>query len=371
MKHTDYLAALFLALAGPASVLAQRRYRGGRPAQPVATSPILNQLVNELSVVKQSHAVNQVVNRPTTVVPTAFKRYNPNYNPNPNPSPTFSSNTNPMVNPNPNPNPNTAVSTNLGATTLVTTGGTTDSTTIPSSGNGGNGNLWCFEFSMKGISDFFWSIQGVLSSQPPPAGSGDSSNANQCIPRAITGDSMFFSVVQNPAKCNTELERSFPNGQGQNTVPNCDISLVDGYSLNVACTIPGGSAPIGYNGNLNTYSNSVGHACQSPKSGECCQNLQGPFVSSLDQVDPFFSPAPRTASSIKRRALNRSSPVLPSPLHMLSVRAMLVTLAVRRSARMKRRRCLRWTSYGICRTRDFSTGMGIRGGHMRVACGTL
>lgn len=162
MKHTDYLAALFLALAGPASVLAQRRYRGGRPAQPVATSPILNQLVNELSVVKQSHAVNQVVNRPTTVVPTAFKRYNPNYNPNPNPSPTFSSNTNPMVNPNPNPNPNTAVSTNLGATTLVTTGGTTDSTTIPSSGNGGNGNLWCFEFSMKGISDFSGASRGVI-----------------------------------------------------------------------------------------------------------------------------------------------------------------------------------------------------------------
>ena len=105
---------------------------------------------------------------------------------------------------------------------------------------------------------------------------------------------MFFGVVQNPAKCNTELECNFPSGQGQNTMPNCDISLVDGYSLNVACTIPGSSAPIGYNGNLNTYSNSVGHACQSPKSGECCQNLQGPFVSSPDQVDPFFSPAADT-----------------------------------------------------------------------------
>ncbi|KAK3168899.1 hypothetical protein OEA41_005347 [Lepraria neglecta] len=335
MKHTSYLAALFLALAGPTSVLAQRGYRGGRPAQPVAPSPsstaiiptvttsstslveptvvrqvlkpsispILNQLVNEPSGVVQSPVVNQVLNKPTAVVPTAFEWYNPKYNPNPNPSPTLNSNPNPMVNPNPkpNPNPNTAVSTNVpdvatnpGATTPVTTSGTTGKTTTPSSGssgNGGNGNPWCFEFNMKGISDFFWSIPG---GNVWPAGSGDSSNANQCVPGATTGGSMFFGVVQNPAKCNTELECNFPNGQGQNTMPNCDISLVDGYSLNVACTIPGGSAPIGYNGNLNAYSNSVGHACQSPKSGECCQNLQGPSVSSPDQVDPFFSPAADT-----------------------------------------------------------------------------
>ena len=66
-----------------------------------------------------------------------------------------------------------------------------------------------------------------------------------------------------PAKY-TKLECNFAGGY-----PNCDISLVDGYSLPLECTIPG-AVPEKIGGTAD-----LGSSCPSPGGDGTCANSQG------------------------------------------------------------------------------------------------
>ena len=84
----------------------------------------------------------------------------------------------------------------------------------------------------------------------------------------------------------TELECNFPAniGQGPNPQFNCDISIVDDYSLSLACTGPEGE--LFYNSD-----NLWMKATRPVMNGEYCTNSQG-YAGSQDNVDQFLNAYP-------------------------------------------------------------------------------
>ena len=95
---------------------------------------------------------------------------------------------------------------------------------------------------------------------------------------------MFLGTVANPGAGNTKLECYFPSGSGS---PNCDVSLVDGYSVSVQCTLPG-AATIGLANNLFSTGK-----CPVAITNGFCKNTQG-YSSSINDVDAFFQQAKST-----------------------------------------------------------------------------
>ena len=149
--------------------------------------------------------------------------------------------------------------------------GSSQPTTQPSSGNG-----WCINFkTASGTPAWYWS------NATPWSGSGDSSSASQCFTADATGGAMFIGTAQNPGAGNTKLECFFP----ASGLANCDISLVDGYSLSVACTLPG-AASIGLSQNL--WNN--GNACPGTVQNGYCTNPNG-YSAAITDVGAFFQPA--------------------------------------------------------------------------------
>lgn len=93
---------------------------------------------------------------------------------------------------------------------------------------------------------------------------------------------MYIGPEPNPGAGSTKLECFFPSS-GQS---NCDVSLVDGFSLAVSCTSPDISNTIGGPRDLFNYN---GNVCPD-KVGPNCINTAG---GGTDQsaVDGFFQPA--------------------------------------------------------------------------------
>ena len=93
-----------------------------------------------------------------------------------------------------------------------------------------------------------WSGNGIL---------GTSSQI--CVPYSYSaGGAMFIGSEAEPGPGNTKLECFFPTSG----TANCDISLVDGYSLSVQCDIPnyhtiGGSADLWKTGQLCTDKSAI------------------------------------------------------------------------------------------------------------------
>ena len=97
---------------------------------------------------------------------------------------------------------------------------------------------------------------------------------------------MFIGTTPNPGAGNTKLECFFPSGSGS---PNCDISLVDGYSVSVQCTIPG-AATIGLGPGTNLFNLGT---CPEAVTDGFCKNTEG-YSASINDVDKFFTPAKST-----------------------------------------------------------------------------
>lgn len=118
----------------------------------------------------------------------------------------------------------------------------------------------------------------------PWSGTGDSSAASQCFAaNDSAGGAMYIGSFPNPGPNNTKLECFFPtSGSG-----NCDISLVDGYSLSVNCSLPN-AASIGLTPAQNLWNSNI--ACPGIVQDGYCSNPNG-YDPAITDVGTFFQPA--------------------------------------------------------------------------------
>ena len=113
------------------------------------------------------------------------------------------------------------------------------------------------------------------------------------------GPNSNIGTGSNAGPGNTKLECNWPLPQdvGNAGAIQCDVSLVDGYSLNVQCQAgsaldPNSPTSIGYPGNLNDNNP---NACQAPDTTNgYCANKNGGTTSGQSGVDPYFDPAAST-----------------------------------------------------------------------------
>ena len=91
------------------------------------------------------------------------------------------------------------------------------------------------------------------------------------------GGAIFIGTEANPEGGTTKLECTFNANQ-----PNCDISLVDGYSVSVACTAPGGQK---FGSSVDLWSQTCPDVV-----GSTCKNTNG-YAASQSDVAAFFQPA--------------------------------------------------------------------------------
>lgn len=114
-------------------------------------------------------------------------------------------------------------------------------------------------------------------------GSFGSSSKKLCFPTTSStgpGGALFIGTEQTPVGGNTKLECFFPNtGKG-----NCDVSLVDGYSLSVECDIPG-SHKVG--GSKNLFKTGKPCVDGSQLGRGICKNDKG-YAPQQNDVTPFF-----------------------------------------------------------------------------------
>ena len=129
---------------------------------------------------------------------------------------------------------------------------------------------WCIDLS--GDIDFYYTLQ------PPWGTSSAKGPYRECFDDSAIGGVIFIGTEANPTSGNTKLECTF-----NPKFPNCDISLVDGYSVSVACTAPGGQT---FGSGIDLWSqgtcpNVVGSTCKNTKK----------YATAQSAVDAFFQPA--------------------------------------------------------------------------------
>ena len=113
---------------------------------------------------------------------------------------------------------------------------------------------------------------------------GGLKNGKLCVPtNDQRGGALFISTVSHPGPGSTKLECKFPtSGEA-----NCDVSLVDGYSLSVTCK----SGDMRVGGDINLWKRS--DRCKHIEMDHCVNEIwlaNGPAENS---VDAFFQPAIR------------------------------------------------------------------------------
>ena len=110
---------------------------------------------------------------------------------------------------------------------------------------------------------------------------GDLPGGKICLPSNSAGGAMYIGSSANPGAGNTKFECYFPTDSTQQS--NCDVSLVDGYSLSVTCTMEGASQPqIG--GDVDLWTSGT---CPGGNQGGKCLNTKAYDAAQTD-VDPFF-----------------------------------------------------------------------------------
>ena len=139
-------------------------------------------------------------------------------------------------------------------------------------GDTSTGSGWCIDLS--GNIDFYYTIQGWGSS------SGKGPLTNFC-PGYQSG-AIFIGTEANPESGNTKLECAFVATAGG--ISDCDVSLVDGYSVSVTCTAPGS---VKFGSSVDLWSQNT---CPDVV-GSTCVNVNGGSATSISQIAEFFQPA--------------------------------------------------------------------------------
>lgn len=117
----------------------------------------------------------------------------------------------------------------------------------------------------------------------PWSGSGTfgSAGGKICVPHSDSaGGAMYIGSEANPGPGSTKLECFFPSSG----TANCDMSLVDGYSLSVKCDVPGHHS-IG--GNTNLWKTGKPCVDKSEEGQGICKNDKG-YAPHESDVTPFF-----------------------------------------------------------------------------------
>ena len=140
-------------------------------------------------------------------------------------------------------------------------------------------NDFCIDFTFDNPNWYF-------TRQPPwgnEAGTfGSLKNGRMCLPRTdIFGGALFIGAHPGPIANTTKLECFF----GASNTANCDISLVDGFSLPVTCTV--GEQRMG--GNIDLWSTGVRCENESNKHLGICTNTREDRAER--NVPEFFQPA--------------------------------------------------------------------------------
>ncbi|KAF2164270.1 hypothetical protein M409DRAFT_25613 [Zasmidium cellare ATCC 36951] len=134
----------------------------------------------------------------------------------------------------------------------------------------------CFTvFTNDGLSGFYYTFSGPWGSSNGHAGTSGSI----CVPTNNTaGGAAYLGTESNPGPGSTKLECFFPTtGEA-----NCDISLVDGYSLSAGCVANNTEQIIGGYEDLN------GNGIPCPdQQGPNCINTEGYAAS---QSDYYYFP---------------------------------------------------------------------------------
>ena len=131
-----------------------------------------------------------------------------------------------------------------------------------------NGNWWYTKQNPWG------SGSGTFGSLP---------NKKMCLPTNNgAGGALFIGPNPNPGPGSTKLECFFPTSG----TANCDISLVDGYSLSLICA-PSSSTGSFIGGTVDLWTE--GNSCPD-KQGPNCINQNG-YAPNQGDVNKFFQPA--------------------------------------------------------------------------------
>ena len=155
----------------------------------------------------------------------------------------------------------------------------------PNKGLTASVSQYCIDFSSDNP-DWHYTLQA-------PWGSGSGSfgslpGGRLCVPtNDNAGGAMFIGPDPNPGPGSTKMECFFPSSG----VANCDMSLVDGYSLSVACGVSDRTTPI-IGGIADLWS--LGNC--PDQQGPNCKNDNG-YASNQSDVDAFFQPAVQASTA--------------------------------------------------------------------------
>lgn len=146
-------------------------------------------------------------------------------------------------------------------------------------------NTVCIDFTFDNPNWYF--------SQQPPWGDqtgtfGSLKNGRMCMPRTnLRGGALFIGAHPVPAANTTKLECFFPPSEQA----NCDISLVDGFSLPLTCSM--GNQRMG--GVIDLWSTGIRCENESYKHLGVCTNTRE--LHAEENVPAFFQPAIRNGNS--------------------------------------------------------------------------
>ena len=139
---------------------------------------------------------------------------------------------------------------------------------------------------LKGHKGYTWQADGSFT------GSGKVDGKEHCFPSGSGGISIGAPHAPTGSAGNTRIECYFPETETDAEFYNCNLSLVDGFSAAVTCSVAGGGWP---NSNNNSQPIGCGYNlmkdCPADAYDEdckCCKNLAGAQANSADAVDPVF-----------------------------------------------------------------------------------
>ena len=139
---------------------------------------------------------------------------------------------------------------------------------------------------LTGNKGYTWKADGAFS------GSGKIDGKQHCFPAGAGGISIGAPHAPAGSAGNTRIECSFPENETDAEFYNCNISLVDGFSAAVMCSVAGGGWP---NSNNDTQPIGCGYNLMKDCPAEayddgckCCKNHAGAHAESADAVDPVF-----------------------------------------------------------------------------------